>query len=238
MKNIFATLLLSIVVFTAQSQIKESNGKVYIPKGTWFTGGSISINFINSDAHYGNNGIPENGESERIEFSVSPRLGYAIAKNWTLGMELGYSYGRTKSKNFENEVLVRESRFTGNSFGVNPFVRRYIGLGKKLMFFFQTDLAYSYGESKAEELFDEDSIDNPTFLNSYDYRNVFFVGIKPGLNYFLNEHWALESTVGRAGYEYRKSSNDNSPRNIDSESNRFFIDLSLSNVYFGVSYFF
>ncbi|MEL4307684.1 outer membrane beta-barrel protein [Joostella sp. CR20] len=232
-KQLLLTLLL-FVAFTVSSQIDRTNEKAYIPKGKWMTSGTISIDTGNGKSNY-NYEDPDyvnTSESENIRFSIAPKTGYSFAKNWIVGVGIGYIYDRNKSKYFENDSITEKSEYTSNSFSINPFVRRYISVGKNLTFFFQGETNFQYSKSKAKDfiLTDPDNEDNFTSKS-------IFVGIRPGLNYFFNDHWALETTVGRAGYQH--TNNDNDINNFGVyESNRFFIDLNLTDVYFGVSYFF
>ena len=231
MKNKLLFTFLILAIFSANSQIERTNEKAFIPKGKWMTSGTISVNFFDNKTTDINNDEEANGESDYINFNFTPKVGYSIAENWVAGIGLGYTYSRNKGKSFEKDSLTSHYQYTTNGYSINPFVRRYVSTGKKLLFFFQGETKYQYSKSK-------DINNYPSENNDYHTSaNLFFIGIMPGLNFFLNNHWALETTIGRAGYEYTKSSSDSS--NIhDQQSNNFFIDLDLSDVYFGISYFF
>lgn len=71
-------------------------------------------------------------------------------------------------------------------------------------------------------------------------RNGYFIGISPGLTYFMTKRLALETQLGFFGYTNDESSFEDGQGNSNrtSESSNLSFNLNSSNLFFGLSYYF
>jgi hypothetical protein len=69
--------------------------------------------------------------------------------------------------------------------------------------------------------------------------NDFFVGLQPGLSFFMSKKLALETSIGSLGYRRitREDNNDNFS-NSSTNSFEFSFSLNASDFLFGLFYYF
>lgn len=209
-------LLITFLAIYGTSIAQEVETKRIIPKGTWSIGGNLSFvsdkteDFIDSQ---------DNIYLKRFEFSVLPKAGYTVANDLTVGLGLGINYAEVEN-NYSEEKTTKNIGYI-----INPFIRKNFGVSKNLSLFLQGEGKYSLNKYK-----DSDS-------NSYDnLTNTFFIGLRPGLNYFISNKIALEATVGVLGYTYSSFERE-AMDNYERKYNRFDFDLSTSNINLGVLIF-
>lgn len=233
MKKILVfTAILLVHLTQAQlspEQSNDENKKSHIQKGSWVISGLFSVNKINNE-----NNSPEINaftKENRLNYSISPQIGYTFSNNWIGGVNIEYSFNKNNSDRFESEGLNRKNRTKGNSYSISPFVTRFFNLSKNLFLNLKGSVQYTYFKSDNKY----DSTTNET--NYYtDEGESFFIGFTPGITYFLNNNLALESALGSFGY--RKSETDYSDSERTQKTNSFNANIDLSSIYFGVSYYF
>jgi hypothetical protein len=209
-------LLLLIATFFAFTiaNAQEKEQKLTIKKGTWSYGGNFSLNFENNE----NENQTYTSDNDHFRFNLYPKIGYAIEDNLTLGLGLGYGY----SKNEYEYSDSGNDELKSNSFSIFPYIKKHIPLGNKLAVFVQ-------GEARLSTF--------KTDYSSEDYErtgNSVFIGVRPGITYFLNNKVALEANFGSLGYSHSSSENsDNNPS--ESSSNYFNLNLNSSDLYFGIT---
>ncbi|UOB16939.1 outer membrane beta-barrel protein [Abyssalbus ytuae] len=228
---LFAVILLLFKVVSAQETITEEDEKKYIPPGTWVVGGMFSFNSTKVDRE--SYDIAYKVEGKGYDFSLAPSIGYSFSKNWLAGVSIGYSYYENESKSFSQDTLIRRSDNFRKSYSVNPYFKKSFDIKNNFLVFIRGD--FNYTKSKYE---DKNSSDDSEYMSS-DQRNNFFVGIKPGITFFLSNKFALESTVGRFGYNKTTYKNNlNNDNDYDDKSDGFIASLDFSSIYFGLSYYF
>ncbi len=152
------------------------------------------------------------------------------------GIGLGYGHSKNTEKQFESGVLNGTTENITNSYFVNPFIRKYIGINHNFLFFIEGQAIYNYSER--EYKYDFDAQNQANNLNFENFLiNEFSLGLNPGITVFLNDKFALESKLGNIGYSQSKSENENTPE-VTSKSKRFAADFDLTTFVFGVSYYF
>lgn len=205
-----------------QAQEQKNNERLTIDKGSWYLGGSVSVGYVNSDQTV--NALDRNNKS--TSFSFIPKAGYAVKKNLIAGLGLGYGYSKNKNM-YENPTTneMDNTDGTSNSFTVSPFIRQYFPVGEKLAFYVQGEANYSKTNYKY--------IDSNSGKQLSDGQQ-YFVGVRPGITYFISQKLALETSIGSLGYSKAKSTSDDNTNKVDS----FNFNLSTADLLFGLSYYF
>ena len=215
MKKILLTISSCILVAGVSNAQTE---KKIIQKGTKFLSGGITFNYSdNSESEtfptfFGNDG--NSNERKLTMFNIAPGFGYTITNNLVLGLGTSYTYRESKTNNNDSEMSS-----ISNTYGIGIFARGYKGLTDKLLLFLNGNISYSN-----------------THFNGSDFdSNSYSIIIRPGLAYFISQKLALETSVGQIGYI--KSTSEDSDFFV-SETDQFFATLNLSNIQFGLSYYF
>ena len=207
---IMKKLLLSTMLFALSFAYgQEEKEKLTIEKGTWYTSANFSIGHNSNEFE----GSPET--SKYFNFNFSPKAGYTINDNLIIGLGVGYGYSKSESGTEIGK---------GNSYQVFPYVKKHFPLGKKLTISLQGEFSYSYSDYSSN-------------INSTPYErstNQYFVGIRPGLTYFLNKNIALEANIGSLGYSKTDQDESNFP---DRESDSFQFNINSTDLMFGLSYY-
>ncbi|WP_250432861.1 hypothetical protein [Hanstruepera flava] len=201
------------------SQEKEKEKKVSIQQGTWNIDGFVSVYNKNSDI---------NDDMRETIFSFSSNVGYTIKNNLILGIGLGYSFSDYDFRNTE-PVFNYELSKNKNLYGAHAFVKKFIPIKGKFALVFLGELGYSKLYEKNERL------DQGSRTTTKIETNTIFSGIRPGITYFITEHFAIEGKFGTLRYEYSESQVNNDPHK--SNSNSFYFAFNPSTIYLGVSFY-
>ncbi len=206
MKKLLLSTMLLALSFAHGQEKKE---KLTIEKGTWYTSANFSLGHNSFELE----GSPET--SKYFNFNLSPKIGYTINDNLIIGLGVGYGYSKSESGSEIGK---------GNSYQIFPYVKKHFPLGKKLTISLQGEFNYSYSDYSSN-------------INSIPYErssNQYFIGIKPGITYFLNKNIALEANIGSLGYSKTNQDENNLP---DRESDSFQFNINSTDLMFGLSYY-
>lgn len=225
------------VAFLATATIVAQNDKtdkLIIEKGTWNLDGSFSVGINDFENTFQNEAQNDRREFESSSFSIAPQIGYAIKKNLIVGVGVGYGRFKTASLSLTDSEVNQDSETTGRSLSLFPFVRLFFPVGEKLAFSAQGEIRYSNDMSEFT-----DQIMNLTFSET----NVdsIFIGFRPGITYFISNHFALESRLGSLGYSKSESETDGESGRLNGfsgESESFSFNLNSADLFFGLSYYF
>ena len=193
---------------------QEKQEKFTIQKKTWSIEGDFSMNY--SDSEDMNNGYLDKQNNFNIGFF--PKLGYAIKDNLIVGLGLGYRYYKIKSDNI-NDFYYNNSL---NSYSINPYIKKYIPIGKNLAFNIQGEMKFSTDKNKHSQ------------LNTDFKMNTIFIGIRPGITYRLSKKVAIQTNIGSLGYTNMQSKINDIK---DLKSNSFNLNFNTSDLYFGITLF-
>ncbi|MFT7900471.1 outer membrane beta-barrel protein [Tenacibaculum ascidiaceicola] len=206
-KLLLSTMLLALSF--AYGQEKKENEKLTIEKGTWYTSANFSIGHNSNEFE----GSPET--SKYFNFNFSPKVGYTINDNLIIGLGLGYGYSKSESGNEIGK---------SNSYKIFPYIKKHFPLGKKLTISLQGEFSYSYSD------FSNNITPDPYERST----NQYFIGIRPGITYFLNKNIALETNIGSLGYsKIDREDSDFSNSEFDS----FSFSINSTDLFFGLSYY-
>lgn len=152
--------ILLVLLFATNSLFAQTQ------KGSWMAGGSGSFF-----------GSMNSGNLDNAGLSLSPKLGYFLANNFVMGLDLRYGYiGSKTSYSTSNNYL----------FSISPFIRYYVGKSK-FKGFIEGEMGYGISETK---------ISNTTpVVSNYKYKDdKLLLGISLGASYFFSERVSIEGS--------------------------------------------
>ena len=164
---------------------------VFIPKGHWITGASVSYSTHANDNYTFM--VVENIESEGYNFRVSPLVAYAIRDNMAIGLRGVYSRSNIT---IDRADLKFGDEETGTQIKVAAVWRQYIPLGKSRRFAIFNEI--SLGAGGTQGIFAADQPIRGTFEEGY----TISLGVSPGLMAFATNDVAIEVNVGVMGINY------------------------------------
>ena len=188
----------------AQDTQKKLPSKVFVPKGQWIVGSSVSYS-----EHTENNYdflVVEKINSDGYSFKLSPMFAYALKDNMALGGR--FKYGRTLVRMDETQLnLDDENQFDINnvyqlkhSYSAMAIFRNYIPLGdsKRFAIFSETQLEFGGSQSKVANGKGE------ALTGTYSKSTDLAFGVAPGMVAFINNYTAVEVSIGVLGVNLSK----------------------------------
>lgn len=148
---------------------------------------------------------------ETSSFQLTPRAGFFLSDNTSIGVILGYSSQK-------NETGITEQKTDLFQFGV--YSRFYKPVVDKLFFFLEPSILFGTGNIETTGTNDRDN-------------NTFSIAVRPGLNYFLSDKLAMEASVGSLFYNRTKIEGGGS----SVETDAFGLNFNLSAFNIGASFF-
>lgn len=190
-------------------------------QGSISVGGTFNLQFRTDKEE--NNNSTETGP-KYTDFTLLPSAEYFIADDLSLGLGIGYTVSREKQENYSvyNEYIHSERMFI-----LNPYARKYWGLGDRVSIFGQASLAFGFGKNIYEYKYN-----NATTTYKYD-ASRFSLGISPGVQLMVSDRIALEAVFGFVGYT-RESEDTGTNSSTSSESVIF--NVNPAAIQFGIRY--
>lgn len=238
----FVLFLISVfcaISATAQKQwSRDIEQSVFVPKGQWITGVSVSYSVSDQD-HY-QFLVFENINGDTYTFKVSPMLMYTFKDNLAAGARFAYSRSRTaldgasvilgSDTNYDIDNLFSISQ---DWYGTGAF-RNYISLGSSTRFglFNECQIQIGGGQSKLTN----GAGDNLT--GTYEKNFSLNVGLSPGLVMFLTNYSAIEVNVGVLGFHYTHTKSTTDQIYIADRSTKFAnFKINLFSIMFGATFY-
>lgn len=192
------------MVAQAQEFKRNIESRVFVPKGQWIVGSSVSYSEHNEQNYQFL--VVDGFNSDGYTFKVSPMLCYAFKDNVAAGGR--FSYGRTLTK-LDNVTLNldEDTKFDINdlyqlkhSYGAIGILRNYINLGtsKRFALFAETRLEFGGSQSKVV------TKKGDSLTGTYTKTTDFGLGVAPGIVAFINNYTAVEVSVGVLGLNFSK----------------------------------
>ncbi|KZS42280.1 hypothetical protein AWE51_02230 [Aquimarina aggregata] len=191
MKKLILTAIAVLAFSAVQAQDETTEG---FTKGDAFISGSFGFNSSST------------GDDKTSSFSVSPRVGYFVSENITVGARISY---QTISQ--ENGAIDTDT----NTITAGAFGRYYFTPASKFSIFGEFGIDYQSIN------FDNGTTDSTT--------DGFALTLRPGVSYFLNNNFALEAAWGALSYATANPDQGES-------SDNFSIGLNLDNINLGLVY--
>ena len=182
--------------------------------GTIFVGGDIGLS-VGKDKTKNDNTTTTN--YKKTDYSFLPQAGYFIDDILAVGARVGMS-----GNVYKYEGNYSYDKVSSSYFVLNPFARYYI-INQKGGLFAEADMSFEFGTSKTvyNDNTDEDNSTN------------IFLGMKPGVYYYISDRIVLQAFYGWFGYQSLINKEDNDTKDIN---NTFGFDLSSNSFAFGFVY--
>jgi len=194
MKKVLLTALVAVLGLGASDAFAQ------ISQGTLSVGGAVSFTTEKED-----------GDDEAYKFfELSPTVGYFLADDLELGVELTLARGA-----YDKNIT--------SGYGFGPYLRKYFSMGETTYFYGQAGISVGGGKVK----FDGDEAATISALE---------VGIKPGFMFRPTDRIGIDLTAGFLGYSSYKENWD--LNSMDEETSKFGLTLDMRNVSLGVRLFF
>ena len=217
---------------------REMESVVFVPKGQWVTGVSISYSQTTQNRYQFL--VLEGVSGDTYSFKVTPMLCYMFKDDMGAGLKFGYTRSLTKLEDAQI-VLDSETNYGADHFYslahnyyATAFFRNYFSIGssKRFGFFNEVQLQMGGGQSKMTTGVGED------LRGAYERNFYLNVGIVPGLAIFLSNYSAIEVNVGVLGFSYRNTKTLTDQIYVarrKAQSANF--NINLFSITFGVSFY-
>lgn len=164
-------------------------------KGSCFSGPAVNAGYAKSSYSYNN---PDNSafKNQSVSINTTASIGYFVANNLAIGpgIVLDYRWGKTTRDYLYN----KDNRVT---LGIDPFVRYYIGRGKKLKFFAEATAGVRFSKD-FYEYNSPDVYSGITVSKEQSNSTSINAGISAGITWFVNQVIGIE---GSLSYNYDHS---------------------------------
>jgi len=229
MRSILCILFFSCLSFTNLAQTE---------KGRMMLGGQVNY-YQNENRQEDKNGNQKN-ETEYTSLLLGIRGGYFIYNDVAFGLLVNFN-STTNTDLRTNSMFGQDVKrnSTGKMLLPGVFARYYKPLGKSnFRFFVQLDILYGSGSSESTA----ENISNGTVINeqkSNTTEKQVQIVVNPGISYFITRSVAIETYFGNFGYSTSRSKifvDGNLEQ--ESSSSGFNTGLNLSNIYFGLNFYF
>ena len=213
MKKKFSIILLfvmlGVVSVMAQSSRRvqridrEVQKTVFIPKGSWMFGGTISYSEHNESNL--NNLVLNDVDVDVYDFSVSPYFGYFFRDNIAIGGRFAYKRDYLDLGNFDLNlgedfnISLKDLYYLEHKYEASMFVRTYMPIGRSKIFglFNEARLTYGYGMGK------NSTGSGTEYDGTYQTVQNMQIGFAPGLTAFITDWSAVEVSVGVMGFDFK-----------------------------------
>ena len=180
---------------------REIESVVFVPKGQWITG--LSISYQQSSQNKYQFLVFEGISGDTYQFKVSPMLLFSFKDDMAGGR---FSYSRALTK-LESADIVLDSETDYNidhlyrlshSYAVSGLFRNYFSIGRSKRFGFFSELQFTVGGGQAKLMQGVST----ELTGNYERDFKLSLGLTPGLCVFLNNYSAMEVNVGVLGFSY------------------------------------
>lgn len=181
---------------------REIESVVFIPKGQWITG--LSVSYTQSSQNKYQFFILQGVSGDTYNFKITPMVGYAFRDDMAVGLKFGYQRALTKLE-AADIVLDSETSYgtdhiysLGHNYYATMFFRNYFSIGrsKRFGFFNEIQCQLGGGQSKITKGVAEN------LTGTYERNFSLDIGLVPGLAVFLSNYSAVEVNVGVLGFSY------------------------------------
>lgn len=176
---------------------------VIAPKGSWMIGGNAG--FSSSASRDFDFVVVSGINAARYSLGVSPQFCYHFADNMGAGCKLDYSrgmfdLGSAAVSAGDISLGVRNYYSISHKYSVSPFFRYYLPIGKTGRFSSFVDCKLQLGASQGKQL----DMHTEDVKGVYTTRFFMSVGADAGVMMFVNNHFAVDLSVGLLSFNFSK----------------------------------
>ena len=212
--------------------------KVFIPKGTWMAGGTVSYNDYSQDNY--NLLVLKDVTGEGYRFKLSPYAGYFIKDNVAVGIRFQYSRTYLDYDNFNLDlgddlnITLTDTYYLKHTYEIGGFLRTFMPVGNSKIFGFFNDTRLTYAHSTGKDSTGSGTEYDGTFATS----NSIEIGIAPGLTAFITDWAAIEVSLNMMGFKF-KWEDQNTNQVEDGSSNSFSgnFKINLFSINIGMTFY-
>lgn len=198
-------LLLTLCPTVAQGQEsfeRDIESVVFVPKGQWITGFSVSYSQSNQNKYQFL--ILEGISGDTYSLKVSPMVAYAFKNDMAVGGR--FTYGRSLTKlesadivlDAETDYSVENLYRLAHNYSFSGIYRNYFSIGRSKRFGFFNEVQLTLGGGQSKIMIGKDA----DLTGAYERNFNFDIGLTPGVCVFLNNYSALEVNIGVLGFSY------------------------------------
>lgn len=175
----------------------------FVPKGQWMCGGTI--NFQEWDTDNIDMLVMKNMNFEGHTFSISPSVGYFVARNIAVGARYNYSRNYFYLGQFDLNlgedfnISLADLYYLGHRHQGSVFMRNYMPIGRSRIFGFFSEIAASYAQTTSKNSTGK-GVD---YDGSFSKVNNLQLGFTPGMTAFFTDFAAAEVSIGVMGLNYK-----------------------------------
>lgn len=182
---------------------REIMKAVFIPKGQWMAGGTVS--YSEHDEDNLNFLVLKDVQGLGYTFSLSPYVGYFFRNNMSAGVRFAYNRTYLDMENFELNlgedfnINLKDLYWLEHKYEVSGFLRTYTPIGKSKIFGLFNEVRLTYGYSTGKNSTGSATEYDGTFERAHNLQ----IGIAPGMTAFVTDWSAVEVSVGVMGYNFK-----------------------------------
>lgn len=182
---------------------REIMKAVFIPKGQWMAGGTVS--YSEHDEDNLNFLVLKDVQGLGYTFSLSPYVGYFFRDNMSVGLRFAYNRTYLDMENFELNlgedfnINLKDLYWLEHKYEVSGFLRTYTPIGKSKIFGLFNEVRLTYGYSTGKNSTGSGTEYDGTFERAHSLQ----IGIAPGMTAFVTDWSAVEVSVGVMGYNFK-----------------------------------
>lgn len=177
--------------------------RVFIPKGQWMVGGTIS--YSEHDEDNLNFLVLKNVEGLGYDFKVSPYVGYFFRDNMSAGIRFAYNRTYLDLKSFELNlgedfnISLDDLYYLEHRFETSGFLRTYMPVGRSKIFGLFNECRLTYGYARGKNSTGSGMQYDGTFETVHNLE----IGFAPGVTAFVTDWSAVEVSMGIMGFNFK-----------------------------------
>lgn len=187
---------------TIQRIDREVSKRVFIPKGSWMAGGTVS--YSEHEESNLNFMVLKDFESDGYTFALSPYFGYFFKDNMAAGLRFAYHRTYMDLGNLDInlgglEINLNEVYYLEHKYETTGFFRSYMAIGNSKIFglFNEMRLSYGYGQGK------NSTGKGVDYDGTYQTIQNLKIGFAPGLTAFITNRASAEVSIGVMGFDFK-----------------------------------
>lgn len=190
-----------------------------IANAQFFVGGKLDFGFNSEKEKFGTN---TSDPTTTINFSIAPRLGFALNEKMAVGLDLSYGNKITK---FPDNTLQTDQKITTNNIGAGVFFRYYCMSVGGFSVFTEAEGMFSTGTAKMT--YHDVALNTNVDPKGTKTTNL-DVSITPGIAYKVNDHFELDAYLGLFAIDFKHKvvSDEDSPVDDIKYTNNFGLGIN------------
>ena len=201
MKKAILTIAVAAFAFAANAQ--------------FIIGGEIGFNTTGGSDNYEANSpatafsVPNTATNS---LTIAPVISYVINDKMQVGLEFDIITSSAKNYTFAAYAVDKEAwaKTSTSSFAIAPYFRYYFATAGNFSFFCQAQLGYGWSPRTKNSTFSNvTGTDVSTDAKGTTSMSAINLGITPGVNYRINEHFSADLFIDLAGLSFTHAATKN-----------------------------